>query len=865
MQNQNTNPFEPVSPEQNMANMPELGQTPSSKKSGKIIAMIVAILAIAGSASGYFIYTLRNSAELPPSLEAVTGTGFIAGARDIGFSYETADANLINSKIGATTQRSKSDEYFYSERDMSVYDVVMNLKADNFNTFKAQVIHYNTQDNLFYLFPGGVFKGAPGTSELKLKDTGDKYKELKDYTIPAFSPFIVFTNGDFKTFNTTAGTGTTKTFQIKSVMEAPSTYDYKINDKEPGWHLSVLTKAKASEAKEACANGIDGVWIYNPSEDDPSKMFGTSAVSPSSISSTPTSYLMWVNKKVARGACRVASTQNTNGNQNQQNQSQSGAQQSPPRVVKVTSDKENGSYRAGVDVPIKVEFDKDVAVSGTTKPKLILKTQDTGSTALTYEVEYTSGTGSKYLIFNYRVLAGHNTSDLNYSSPSALSLNGATIKDETVSTLDAILELPALSDPNSLAGQKAIVIDTTPPTGKPTLEVSFNPEKTEFTLEGTYTEGNWVRGALSLNVNGSQIRRSQSKPAVPQKNYSISFKIEDFEEIEGEQIDPDSISEIKATVDVIDLAGNASEAVEEIISISEVSEEERLRIDMYGYYLDEAKKYDIEILVTDKTDEIFEAFEAIYGDIPDEDGKFCIEGGRGIQEELLNYEVLVGTDFEFVERPDCEFNRVSNQITEAMREAIEKYGYYLDVSKTYDIEILKDDKEIPIYNAFRSIYGDVPAADGKYCIDGDEGLQEELTAYDIKVGEDFNFIERPSCTPNRINCIFNVDPKESYTIEVWKDGLNNKDYFSFKDFSNPIDPKYFNVTDSLIQACTSGENDVENETWWFDYFCKENEIKCCFVEEADFCKDIETNTPSNGTITSPKNLPDKNTILDNIR
>ena len=44
-------------------------------------------------------------------------------------------------------------------------------------------------------------------------------------------------------------------------------------------------------------------------------------------------------------------------------------------------------------------------------------------------VDYTSGSGSSTLTFNYTVQSGHNTSDLDYASTSALVLNGGTIND----------------------------------------------------------------------------------------------------------------------------------------------------------------------------------------------------------------------------------------------------------------------------------------------------------------------------------------------------------------------------------------------------------------------------------------------------
>ena len=50
---------------------------------------------------------------------------------------------------------------------------------------------------------------------------------------------------------------------------------------------------------------------------------------------------------------------------------------------------------------------------------------------------------------------------MEYTNISALSLNGGNITDPVGNK--AVLKLPALGDENSLAGNKDIVIDTTPP------------------------------------------------------------------------------------------------------------------------------------------------------------------------------------------------------------------------------------------------------------------------------------------------------------------------------------------------------------------------------------------------------------------
>ena len=128
-----------------------------------------------------------------------------------------------------------------------------------------------------------------------------------------------------------------------------------------------------------------------------------------------------------------------------------------PRVQNVTSTTANGSYKAGDALSITVAFSKVVTVNtagGT--PTLSL---DSGGSA-----GYASGSGSTTLVFTYTIAAGQNSADLDYTSTSALALNGGTIRDSTGSNLDAILTLSAPGASGSLGANKAIVVDTTAPT-----------------------------------------------------------------------------------------------------------------------------------------------------------------------------------------------------------------------------------------------------------------------------------------------------------------------------------------------------------------------------------------------------------------
>ena len=92
-----------------------------------------------------------------------------------------------------------------------------------------------------------------------------------------------------------------------------------------------------------------------------------------------------------------------------------------PTVSSVSSTKANGSYNSGELIAITVTFSEAVTVTGT--PRLTL---DTNPDAV---VDYSSGSESTTLTFNYTVAAGENSADLDYAGTDALALNSGTIND----------------------------------------------------------------------------------------------------------------------------------------------------------------------------------------------------------------------------------------------------------------------------------------------------------------------------------------------------------------------------------------------------------------------------------------------------
>ena len=120
----------------------------------------------------------------------------------------------------------------------------------------------------------------------------------------------------------------------------------------------------------------------------------------------------------------------------------------------ITSTAADASYNVGDVIDIVVTFSEAVDVTGT--PQLTL---ETGS--VDRVTNYSSGSGTTTLTFQYTVQEGDTSADLQYAATSSLSAGNGTIKDGAGNS--ANLALPALNSGNSLAGAEALVIDTTVP------------------------------------------------------------------------------------------------------------------------------------------------------------------------------------------------------------------------------------------------------------------------------------------------------------------------------------------------------------------------------------------------------------------
>ncbi|PKK89868.1 MAG: hypothetical protein CVV64_11995 [Candidatus Wallbacteria bacterium HGW-Wallbacteria-1] len=156
---------------------------------------------------------------------------------------------------------------------------------------------------------------------------------------------------------------------------------------------------------------------------------------------------------------------------------------SGPVVTMVSSTTADGSYRVGAAIAVTVTFSAAVNVTG--QPRIQLETGANDRYA-----NYSAGSGTATLTFNYTVQATDTSSDLDYRTTTSLELNEGTIKSTT--DLNAILTLPSPGSVKSLAGQKALAVDTTQPT---VLSVSSS------TSDGTYGPDQVVNVTVTFSEN----------------------------------------------------------------------------------------------------------------------------------------------------------------------------------------------------------------------------------------------------------------------------------------------------------------------------------------------------------------------------
>ncbi|MEQ8546958.1 MAG: Ig-like domain-containing protein [Cyclobacteriaceae bacterium] len=150
-----------------------------------------------------------------------------------------------------------------------------------------------------------------------------------------------------------------------------------------------------------------------------------------------------------------------------------------PVILNVTSTVANGAYNEGEIIPIVFTLSESVTVTGT--PQITLETGDVDRIA-----DYSSGTSTSTLTFNYTVVGpiapsiinGDNVLDLSYQDGTLTA--GTSVQDQSVNRNNLDLSsLPVSGATSSLSANKNLEIDTTIPALQSTTAMSIS------TLVGT--------------------------------------------------------------------------------------------------------------------------------------------------------------------------------------------------------------------------------------------------------------------------------------------------------------------------------------------------------------------------------------------
>ena len=221
-----------------------------------------------------------------------------------------------------------------------------------------------------------------------------------------------------------------------------------------------------------------------------------------------------------------------------------------PTVASADITTVDGSYNAGDDIDITVNYLENVNITGL--PRIQLNVIGDATRYATY----LSGTGTTAIVFRYTVAAHDNASDLGAASVGALGLNGGAIKD--IADNDAVNTLP-----NDLTAANAVVVDTVAPsaptigaftaTGGTVVPGYINPTNTGFTVKFTTPSSNFL-GTAHLYVGGVLLGTDVTIfVAAGDTEYTLTGDATSITDLGGDGVKV-------FTVKIIDAAGNIGTA-----------------------------------------------------------------------------------------------------------------------------------------------------------------------------------------------------------------------------------------------------------------------------------------------------------------
>lgn len=213
----------------------------------------------------------------------------------------------------------------------------------------------------------------------------------------------------------------------------------------------------------------------------------------------------------------------------------------------------SGTYGIGATIDIVVTFDQAVDVTGT--PRLQLNITG-GSTRY---ATYSSGTGTTDLTFSYTTVASDTAADLNYSSTSALQLNGGTIS--RAGSSGGIAATRTLATPgaaNSLGFNRNIVIDTNVPTittsspAGPTNTWGLESRVVTFTMSKEIDPASLADSDLTITAGtcGGTLPTVLSSSLTGATNNIVNFTLSNYTCADGEtyvlELDPSTVTDLSS-------------------------------------------------------------------------------------------------------------------------------------------------------------------------------------------------------------------------------------------------------------------------------------------------------------------------------
>ena len=224
-----------------------------------------------------------------------------------------------------------------------------------------------------------------------------------------------------------------------------------------------------------------------------------------------------------------------------------------PELLRITTQENDGSYKAGEVIHIELEFNKSVKFSGGTTPTLTLNVPENGTKRT---ANYKNGNDSATHVFEYTIQAGDDISALDVTS---INTNGnkwiATVNNKDFEVKN--MSVSSLSAAKKISGSKLICIDTKAPALS---------SITSLTAQGAYNQGKDIliiakfaedikiedESKLSLTFNNSTVKTTSAKKS---GSDSILFT---YEVGANQNFSPLKVTDISyADAGLTDIAGNA--------------------------------------------------------------------------------------------------------------------------------------------------------------------------------------------------------------------------------------------------------------------------------------------------------------------